>query len=382
MKSTFKKIVTLFLASVMLIGSVPALSSCRILDMLRKEKEYLRVTVSVGAEVELMVGGDGDTVSATGLDVKGDLLVYGESLTEIAPDESAARLARLAKEFGFLGSDTPISYSVSGDSPAAEKLRESINEQITNTLGTMNIDTEPQLTDPLTHEELRDLAYLVTGKRGTALSGKTEGELNLLIAEMREETAHLPTADMRSAYATGKELARSLAEEIKREALFRSFGGVYYLDKSGYQNLIDDYEVAINSLNYDIMQALVSSSSDYCKARDQYYRALAISFNGGDTDAVAAAEEAMRTARRIANTTNNAFRLNVYSAENALEEVRFTYQTGSLSESMKSSESAIATAGEDAAEAFPASFEDSIDYDLSATREVFTAVKNEMRGNG
>ena len=96
-----KKLVILFLSTILILSALPACTYVPTVDA----DVITMITVDADAKVEFMVNPKNTVVSATPLNDIASIIMVGESLTGIKPEEAAAEFISLALNAGLLSED-------------------------------------------------------------------------------------------------------------------------------------------------------------------------------------------------------------------------------------------------------------------------------------
>lgn len=339
-----KKIIALVLFCVILTLS---LSSCAVIEAVMGGEKYTRITLDVGGQVEMLVGSDGKCETLTGLDSAGAIIIYGEDLEDESVKSAVKTVVKTAFNTGFLNThpdyspENEIIYTVSGEDGFARKMIvRNIEKAIKSVLE--SLDTEATVTEEaaLDEDELQDFVEDELYKSGSALSGLDEYELLAMLKEMREMTEDLPTPEARALFAMGYEYTAKYIEEKIKEQVFRRNGGVYYIHEVGYEREIEAYYDAIGVAMSAYFDNLVDKDADLevikTELFDIYLQILLIKSDpntyeeGYINDGFAALEElkeSYKSAYSMKKMLAGNMFMQIYSAENDLSDVHFTYQT-------------------------------------------------------
>ena len=263
-----KKRIFCLLTAVCMIVSLLAFSSCG-KDIAPEEGTVTRITVDINPSVEFIVDDQNKIVSVTALNDDGSILIAGEAMVGMTPEEATAHIVTLAVETGYLiggnanASENTVKISVSGDTKYAKALTENVKTAAEDVLDECDIEGKIEKIEAMNMEALRALAASTALYEEDEIAEMDENQLYAVLAESRVETALLLTEDMRNAYHAAKEYEISFAEREETAKIIKAMGGLYTLTYTAYKTALDVYSSAITALDTFRYEALVSPDSPY-----------------------------------------------------------------------------------------------------------------------
>lgn len=263
-----KKRIICMLMAVCMIASMLSLSSCG-KEIAPEEGTVTRITVDINPSVEFIVDDQNKIVSVTALNDDGSILIAGEAMIGMTPEEATTHIVTLAVETGYLvggnadASENTVKISVSGDTRYAKALTENVKTAAEDVLDECDIEGKIEKIEAMNLEALRALAASTALYEEDAIAEMDENQLYAVLAESRVETALLLTEDMRNAYYAAKEYEISFAEREETAKIIKAMGGLYTLTYTAYKTALDVYSSAITALDTFRYEALVSPDSPY-----------------------------------------------------------------------------------------------------------------------
>ncbi len=266
-----KRIVSLFLAALMLLGTL-SFVSCGDTEVKPEAGTVTRMTVDVNPSVEFMVDDRNKIVSVTALNDDGSILIVGESFIGKTPEEAVELTLSLCADMGYLVSgnaaegENEVKISVSGDSEYAKALIADVRKKAQDTLASLDVKGVVERVDALTVEALRALALGTSLYTEEEIKEMNENQLCAVIKESRVETALLLTEEMRNAYYSAKEYEIDFAESEATAKIIEGLGGIHMMAHTLYKTALDLYEASITELDNLRYELLVSPASEYQKS--------------------------------------------------------------------------------------------------------------------
>ena len=323
-----KNLLLFFLTAVLLLSSL-SLTGCTFVPSVETET-ITRITLSVGAEIELMVNYENRVITASALDPRALVLISGEELTDITPDKAAERFTKLAAEAGFTTKDSPapVKLSVSGKSDYVDIITELITKKVKKVLKKNDISASFDIEQPKSVEELSEILAGAGYISAETLSEMNEGDLYYALTWRRKEAASLHLKEFGFLYYFDKEIASTTAIFDKKLNMIGEMGDAQIDTYTSYGNAVNSYKFKAAALLDFLYTSYISADSEYRQLLGDICRAEVIKDDALYAEALGKLEqcnadilsefeeyeEAMLAARENVHEVENNFPAEVTSA--------------------------------------------------------------------
>lgn len=215
------RIIGILLTALMAIAVFP-LSACGGAD------EAKIMNVSLNPQVEFILDKDDKVVTVNALNEEGNLVISAEAFANIegkSAEDAAELFVQVCEESGFIikGSlgDEELEISISGNEKQAKKLFNSVKQEVTNYLSTLNIELEIEKEEAYTKAQLEELVASVSLHLSQAEVKALDYQA--LIKELensRKETEGMYSQELKNTYYVVRavELQKAEIEAIKEKA--------------------------------------------------------------------------------------------------------------------------------------------------------------------
>ena len=223
MKKTLK--LTSILVSLLLAFAILPLTACKDKD---DGKEAKIMNVSLNPKVEFILDKDDKVVTVNALNEEGNLIISAEAFANVegmSAKDAAELFVKVSKDSGFLikGSigDNELEISITGDEENAKKLYETVKNEITNYLSSLDVTVAVNQVKAYTEAELEALVSKVyPNLSDEEIANLNYDQLIAKLQESRKETAEFYSQELKNAYYAMKAVAMQKAElsAIKEKA--------------------------------------------------------------------------------------------------------------------------------------------------------------------
>ena len=270
-----KKLTSLLIVLVLVVGAVFALTAC---DQTDKDAPTTVMNVSLNPEVEFVLDGNGKVVTVNALNEDGNLIITATVFEGKTAEEAAELFVQVSHEMGFLVSgnaqikNNDIEITISGEQKDVEELYNNVKESIQEYFTLENIVAEIAALETMTREQMEALVaqaqpYIDQAK----LQALSHMELVEELYASRKETCEMYSQELKNAYYNAKAAAM---DTTKIQALKEQMGSKFNFVLEG---LFDAYTDAVAKIEDARMQYLVSAESDY-QVKLAEFRAKKIEF--------------------------------------------------------------------------------------------------------
>lgn len=251
-----KRKIIILLIAVLLLAS--ALTSCTYVPKVSLDT-ITRITLDAGASVELIVNRENNVVAVTPLNELASALLINEDLLKIAPDKAIDKIMNLALKSGFSGDK--VLLSISGKSDYVDVITGMIEKKINKNLKKFKLDATIEHVEPATAAELRELFESTRLYTEDEMLGIGDDALTYYIALGRQETAFLPSSELKNFYYVSKECHMAIyTSEVKIEILETV--------KEDYPDAYDAYVGAFDMLKESALALEAAARELYLEASD------------------------------------------------------------------------------------------------------------------
>ena len=388
-----KRRIAIFASALLLSMSATALVSC---DK-KEESEKKVMNLSLNPSVEFVLDSEDKVVSVNALNEEGNLVVSAETFVGKDADEAAKLFVEVSKETGFLVSGSAqiagneINISFSGDAKEATALYNEVKEKVDGYLSEENITATIKQAAAITEEQLEKLvAECAPYMEEAEVKALEYMELVETLYESRKETAELYSQELKNAYYEAKAF---VLEQAELETLKEKVSGAAKIALDAAYTLYSDAVSGIETLR---METLVNEDSAYQKvlkafreAKIQYlnYRAEVAEMEQTEvTEAVLqqlanyekvveAREEALLSAGETANKAIDSAKAQMKTAYEAV--VKLIEDAAVKANDFLGE---ISTKQQTAKEQFFTDFETSYANAISAAKNNWNAMKENLKG--
>ena len=270
-----KKITSLLIVLVLVLGAVFALTAC---DQTDKDAPTTVMNVSLNPEVEFVLDGNGKVITVNALNEDGNLIITATAFEGKTAEEAAELFVQVSHEMGFLVSgnaqikNNDIEISISGEQKDVEAIYNDVKASIQEYFKLENITAEIAALETMTREQVEALVaqaqpYIDQAK----LQALSHMELVEELYASRKETCDMYSQELKNAYYNAKAAAMDTA---KVEALK---GKVSSLLQGTIDSVVKTYTDALDKIEQTRMDRLVSPESDY-QVKLAEFRAKKIEF--------------------------------------------------------------------------------------------------------
>ena len=270
-----KKITSLLIVLVLVLGAVFALTAC---DQTDKDAPTTVMNVSLNPEVEFVLDGNGKVITVNALNEDGNLIITATAFEGKTAEEAAELFVQVSHEMGFLVSgnaqikNNDIEISISGEQKDVEAIYNDVKASIQEYFKLENITAEIAALETMTREQVEALVaqaqpYIDQAK----LQALSHMELVEELYASRKETCEMYSQELKNAYYNAKAAAMDTA---KVEALK---GKVSSLLQGTIDSVVKTYTDALDKIEQTRMDRLVSPESDY-QVKLAEFRAKKIEF--------------------------------------------------------------------------------------------------------
>ena len=270
-----KKLTSLLIVLVLVVGAVFALTAC---DQTDKDAPTTVMNVSLNPEVEFVLDGNGKVITVNALNEDGNLIITATAFEGKTAEEAAELFVQVSHEMGFLVSgnaqikNNDIEISISGEQKDVEAIYNDVKASIQEYFKLENITAEIAALETMTREQVEALVaqaqpYIDQAK----LQALSHMELVEELYASRKETCDMYSQELKNAYYNAKAAAMDTA---KVEALK---GKVSSLLQGTIDSVVKTYTDALDKIEQTRMDRLVSPESDY-QVKLAEFRAKKIEF--------------------------------------------------------------------------------------------------------
>ena len=317
-----KKLTSLLIVLVLVVGAVFALTAC---DQTDKDAPTTVMNVSLNPEVEFVLDGHGKVVTVNALNEDGNLIITATVFEGKTAEEAAELFVQVSHEMGFLVSgnaqikNNDIEITISGEQKDVEELYNNVKASIQEYFELENIVAEIAALETMTRAQMEALVaqaqpYIDQAK----LQALSHMELVEELYASRKETCEMYSQELKNAYYSAKAAAM---DTTKIQALKEQMGSKFNFVLEG---LFDAYTDAVAKIEDARMQYLVSAESDY-QVKLAEFRAKKIEFLQKRQE-LAAKEDITEAEINVLNGLENA----VNFIENALVSIGELANKGKL----------------------------------------------------
>lgn len=400
-----KKISNIFLAIMISTLSVIFLASC---TKNKNDEELTRVTVDINPSVEFIVDEENKVVSVTALNNDGNIIIVGETFIGKTAEEAVQLVVSIATDTGYIvkgeveASENQVVVSVSGDEQEAQKLYNSIKEEVDSFFDKEKITAVVAKGEAMRIEAMRELVLkLDSTLTEEEVAQMSEQELINRIKLARLETAEIYSKELEEIYLQAKEYEIRFAELEETQKVIGKLDSKYQTLKASYANFVTSFSNMINQIEELQYNYLVSPDSEYQKAysqllaakeeviaqkavvaecSDETTRAIAMMNLGLKEAAYEAALQSVQLAYASANTLINVLVESLHEIEASLIELQ-SQMPEEIKTLLAEKASEIETACNQAKDNFFAKFEEAHADDIEYYKQQMASQKEALKSS-
>lgn len=268
MKKIFKSFIPAALAVCLCTASATAFAGCASGD-----ESYTAMQIDLNPSVEFILDSENKVVSVTALNDDGAVIISGEAFAGKSAEDAAALFVEVSTQTGYLVkgegsvSNDKITVSVSGNAEEAQKLYDSVESKVTETVEKYGVSAAVAKG-----EELKTATLRATVKKcypeltDGEIAAMTDEELVGKLAESRKETQELVSYAIREAYYKAKAYNLTVTESEAFGTVVCDVNSAYQTVMAGYLKGVETLKSAVDAIEETQYRYFIDPDSAYQKA--------------------------------------------------------------------------------------------------------------------